>query len=180
MVDAGTGAGGDSAGVAAAGVARAYPPHMDTFRRHLGTWRGTNDFRLLPTDPFDTAPAEVTVSMAAGGNLATLSYTWSHPDDGEQDGLLVVGPGEEDGALVAFWGDSWHQHPSPTTLLGTVEHGLITLDYEYGEGWRWQIFIDVTDEVLLQLRMDNVVPDGAQGPDSRGAVYSAMVASLTR
>ena len=153
---------------------------MILFAHHVGTWQGTNDFRLMPTDPFHTAPAVATVAMAAGGNLATISYTWEHPVDGEQAGLLVVGPGEEDGAVVGFWGDSWHQHPSPQLLLGTVENGLIALDYEYGEGWRWQIFVDVTDDVLLQLRMDNVVPDDAEGPGSRSSVYSAMVASLTR
>jgi hypothetical protein len=153
---------------------------MDTFARHLGTWQGTNDFRLMPTDPFHTAPAEATLLMAAGGNLATIAYTWAHPADGEQDGLLVVGPGEEEGTVVAFWGDSWHQHPSPKMLLGTIENGLITLDYEYGEGWRWQIFVDVTGDALLQLRMDNVVPDAGEESDFRGAVYSAMVASFTQ
>ena len=153
---------------------------METLGKHVGDWRGSNDFRLMPTDPVHTAPAAATVAMAAGGTLATITYTWSHPEDGEQEGLLVVGLGEDEGAVVAFWGDSWHQHPSPKMLLGTVDGGVVTLDYEYGEGWRWQIFVDVSDEALLQLRMDNVVPDAGEGADFRGAVYSAMVASLTR
>jgi hypothetical protein len=153
---------------------------MQIFGKHLGTWQGTNDFRLMPTDSFHTARAGATVTMAAGGNLATIVYTWSHPEDGKQEGLLVVGPGEEEGAVVAFWGDSWHQHPSPQLLHGKVEGGVITLDYEYGDGWRWQIFVDATDEALFGIRMDNVVPDAGEGSDDRGVIYSAMVASLTR
>lgn len=152
---------------------------MITFAEHLGTWHGTNDFRLLPTDPFHTAPADATVTTAAGGNLVTIAYSWSHPEDSTQDGLLVVGQGENEGDVIAFWADSWHQYPSPRVLLGSVEEGVITLEYEYESGWFWRIYVDMTDEVLLQIRMDNVVPDGGEESDLRGAVYSAMLASFT-
>lgn len=158
----------------------AYPPHMKTFARHLGTWHGTNDFRLMPTDPFHTAPAGATVIRAAGGNLATITYNWAHPADGEQSGQLVVGPGEDEGAALAFWGDSWHQYPSPRMLRGRVEGVVVTLEYEYQADWWWRIIVDVSDEAALMLRMENVVPAGAGDANFPGGAYSTMATSLTR
>jgi hypothetical protein len=40
---------------------------------------GTNGFRLLPSDSLSEAPATGTVSLAAGGCVATIAYTWIHP-----------------------------------------------------------------------------------------------------
>jgi hypothetical protein len=153
---------------------------MIPFAKHVGTWHGTNDFRLMPADPFHSAPAGATVLRAAGGNLATITYNWAHPTDGEQSGQLVVGPGENDGEVLAFWGDSWHQHPSPRTLQGTIDAGVINVGYEYEDGWWWRLIVDVTDEAVLQLRMDNVVPESAGNDEFPGGAYLAMVASLTR
>lgn len=152
---------------------------MITFARHLGSWHGTNDFRLMPADPFHNAPAGATVFRAAGGNLATITYNWAHPADGGQSGLLVVGPGDE-GAVLGFWGDSWHQHPSPQVLHGRVGNGVVALEYEYEAGWWWRIILDVSDGAALQLRMDNVVPESAGNAEFAGGAYPAMVMSLTR
>jgi hypothetical protein len=153
---------------------------MITFAKHVGSWHGTNDFRLMPTDPFHSAPAGATVLRAAGGDLATITYNWAHPDDGEQSGQLVVGPAEEPGSVVAFWGDSWHQHPSPRLLLGTIEGSVLDVGYEYETDWWWRIIVDLSDEAALQLRMDNVVPGSAGNDEFAGGAYPAMIASLTR
>jgi hypothetical protein len=153
---------------------------MIPFAQHVGTWHGSNDFRLMPTDPPHSAPCGATVVRAAGGNLATLTYNWAHPDDSEQSGQLVVGPAEEPGSVVAFWGDSWHQHPSPRLLLGTLENGVVDVGYEYEEGWWWRIIIDLTAENALRLRMDNVVPESAGDANFVGGAYSAMVATFMR
>ncbi|MHA6695266.1 hypothetical protein [Homoserinimonas sp. A520] len=153
---------------------------METFAKHVGTWHGSNDFRLMPSDPFHSAPAGGTVLRAAGGNLATITYNWAHPDDGEQSGQLVVGAGEEGGTVVAFWGDSWHQHPSPRTLFGTVENGVVIAGYEYADGWWWNVTVDLSDEAALLLRMDNVVPESEGNADFAGGAYPAMLMSLTR
>jgi len=56
-----------------------------------GSWEGSNSFRLMPGDPFSEAPAAGTLALAAGGCLATFGYTWTHPEDGDQDGLLAFG-----------------------------------------------------------------------------------------
>lgn len=138
----------------------------------VGTWAGSNGFRLMPSDPLDEAPATAEVSTAAGQNLVTVAYTWSHPSDGAQDGLLVVGAGDSPGVATAFWGDSWHQHPAPVACAGTIDGDVITTGYEYAEGWRWQITVDPSDATTLRLRMDNVVPEAA--------AYPAMVTELHR
>jgi hypothetical protein len=75
----------------------------------LGAWAGTNGFRLMPGDSLHESPATAFVSTAAGGHLTLIAYAWQHPDDGPQDGLLLIGSTGEGDALTATWGDSWHQ-----------------------------------------------------------------------
>jgi hypothetical protein len=74
----------------------------------------------MPADSLHIAAASMNVSTAAAGNLTAMTYTWSHPGDGAEDGLLVVGPNEGPGAAVALWGDSWHQAPEPKVLVGGI------------------------------------------------------------
>ena len=56
-----------------------------------GSWEGSNGFRMMPGDQFSEFPATATLSVAAAGCLGTLGYTWTHPEDGVQDGLLAFG-----------------------------------------------------------------------------------------
>jgi hypothetical protein len=124
-----------------------------------GTWVGTNGFRLMPSDPLAEFPAKVIVTNAAGGNLASVANWWEHPDDGPQDGLLVIGIADEDGSLVAMWGDSWHQKPAPMLLSGSHRTGAtLELEGDYGGGWRWRVRVDATDAENLRMQMDNVIP----------------------
>ena len=136
-------------------------------------WAGTNGFRLLPADPLAEGPAMATLSTAAAGHLTSLAYTWVHPTDGPQDGLLVWGPG-----VAAFWGDSWHQQPEPRTLSGGGGGAgtSLALSAEYGGGWSWNVLLDV-DGPALRLRMQNVVPAGHDGP---AGPYDVMIMSLLR
>ncbi len=83
-----------------------------------GTWEGTNGFRLMPADELHRAPATATVTPAAGGHDVVVTYTWVHPQDGPQDGIMLVGSPDEQGKVTAAWGDSWHQQPSIRTLVG--------------------------------------------------------------
>ena len=143
-----------------------------------GAWSGTNGFRLMPSDPFHQAPATAVVSVAAGRCMAAIAYTWSHPEDGDQDGLLVLGETDEPGRVTAFWGDSWHQSPAPRLCPGGVDGGVIAVGYEYAAGWRWEIVVDPSDPAALRLRMDNVVPDDADPEGATGGPYPAMVMEL--
>ena len=153
---------------------------MDVLPHHGGSWIGTNSFRLMPGDAPHVAAATSHVSTAAAGNLTTIAYTWSHPDDGEQEGLLVVGRSGEPPGAVVFWGDSWHQQPEPTVLPGALEDGLLIVSYAYGGDWRWEITVDATDPERFALRMDNIVPESAAAEGGAAGAYSAMVTELRR
>ena len=153
---------------------------MEIFSQHTGSWRGTNGFRLMPTDPLAPGPATAEVSLGAGGHLAQVSYTWTHPDDGEQSGLLVLGPGEEAGSVVALWGDSWHQAQAAARPTGSVEGGVVDLALTYGGDWGWTISVDTTDPAALRLRMENVVPESAVASGGQAGAYLVMETDLRR
>lgn len=153
---------------------------MGSLPEHAGSWTGTNEFRLMPADPPYVAAATAQVFIAAGGNLTTVAYRWSHPDDGAQDGLLVVGPEGEPPGAVAFWGDSWHQQPDPTVLHGRLQDGVLVVGYAYGGDWRWEITVDATVPELLALRMDNIVPQSVATEGVVAGPYAAMVTELRR
>lgn len=151
---------------------------IDALARAAGTWQGTNGFRLMPADDPFTAPATATVAVAAGGHLVTLGYTWRHPDDGEQQGLLVLGHGDDEAgqaSAVAFWADSWHQQAA-RALEGSADDERLAFEYDYGGGFRWRVEVSTTGQGLA-LRMLNVVPESAA--PSVGA-YEAMVMELRR
>ncbi|GAB3065993.1 hypothetical protein [Micromonospora schwarzwaldensis] len=146
-----------------------------------GSWAGTNGFRMLPADPFAESPATLTVATAAGGHLTTVAYSWAHPADGPQDGLLVIAAGEQPGSLAAWWGDSWHQQPTAMTLTGaTGAASAVELAAEYAGGWGWRITLDAADPATLRLVMENVVPADQAGPDTPAGPYPVMVTELRR
>jgi hypothetical protein len=147
----------------------------------LGTWVGTNGFRLMPNDPLADFPARVTVASAAGGHLITVAYWWQHPDDGPQDGLLVIGPSADGNSLVALWADSWHQKPAPMLLSGNHgPGGTLELEGDYGGGWRWRVRIDATDAEDLRVEMDNVIPAEHATAEISAGAYPVMVMHTRR
>ena len=152
---------------------------MQALTRHAGLWAGTNRFRLMPDDPPAEADATAQLSLGAGGNVAVLAYTWTHPDDGAQDGLLVLGPDESAGGVVALWGDSWHQKPAAKQLRGATGHDTLTVGYAYAEGWEWRITLTAGRPDVLRWRMDNVVPPSVSGTAEAGT-YCAMDGELHR
>ncbi|WP_434812234.1 hypothetical protein [Microbacterium sp. bgisy189] len=140
---------------------------------------GENGFRLMPTDDLATLPASGRVDAVAGGHGIVLTYAWQHPVDGSQTGALLVGSPDEDGVITASWLDSWHQQPSPMTLVGTpLADGGCALAATYAGDWGWQI--DVTVDGGVRLVMRNVVPASAIGPDTPGeaGAYDVMVMRL--
>lgn len=144
---------------------------------HAGTWTGTNRFRLMPDDPPADAAATARLSVGAGGNVAVLTYTWRHPDDGPQDGVLMLGPDDEPDRVLALWGDSWHQKPAARQLHGTSGPGSVRVGGEYAPGWEWWITLHADSPDLLRWRMDNVVPPRG---DAAGVTYWAMDGELSR
>ena len=141
-----------------------------------GTWVGNNGFRLMPTDPFAEAPARVIVTTAAGGHLASIAYWWEHPDDGPQDGLVVIGSAEDGESLVAMWGDSWHQKPAPMMLSGSHDtDATLELEGEYGGGWGWRVRLDASDADSFRMQMDNVIPAEQATAEILPGPYPVMV-----
>ena len=136
-----------------------------------GHWEGTNGFRFMPNDPIVDRPASGLLVEAAGGHLRSFAYTWQHPDDGPQEGLLVLGPG-----VAAFWGDSWHQQPEPRALSGTAtDDGVgVELECDYGGGWAWQIGLRVEPGVSLTMEMRNVIPEDQATADEQADPYVVM------
>jgi hypothetical protein len=146
-----------------------------------GSWEGSNGFRLMPGDPLSEFPAEALLSVGAGGFLGTLAYTWTHPEDGAQNGLLAFGMAGGDNSIVALWADSWHQHPEAKVCEGGVdEDGVISVGLAYGEGWRWQIILDASKTDALVLRMDNVIPPEVATEEISAGPYVAMSMELRR
>jgi hypothetical protein len=145
-----------------------------------GMWTGTNRFRLMPSDPLVDSPATVSVTLGAGGYLTTVAYTWAHPDDGPQEGLLTLGMASEEGALVAVWADSWHQQPTAMSLSGNLRDGAVALEGAYGGGWRWRIGFDTTDAGELRMTMDNVIPAEHATETIQAGPYPAMLMALHR
>ncbi|NUR09830.1 MAG: hypothetical protein HOQ22_14150 [Nocardioidaceae bacterium] len=152
---------------------------MQLLTRHAGTWVGTNRFRLMPDDAPAEADATARLTVGAGGNVATLAYTWAHAVDGPQDGLLMVGPGDVPGEVLALWGDSWHQKPAAAQLRGSAGDDTLTVGFSYAEGWEWRITLTADEPDVLRWRMDNVVPPSpSRGPEP--VTYWAMDADLRR
>ena len=133
----------------------------------------------MPSDPFAEFPARMTVSTAAGGHLVSVSYSWEHPDDGPQDGLVVIGTADDGGSVVAMWGDSWHQKPAPMILSGGRDTDVtIELEGDYGGGWRWRVKFDATDG--FQMQMDNVIPAEHATAEIAAGPYPVMIMQTGR
>lgn len=128
---------------------------------YTGARQGTCGFRLMPNDELAYAPSACVASTEASGHGWVIRYTWVHPDDGEQSGILLIGSRDDDGKINAAWLDSWHQKPAVALLTGSASGSDMSLTMEY-DGWTW--LIDVTVDVEdLRMRMHNVVPDSAVG-----------------
>ncbi|CAM3742828.1 hypothetical protein [Nocardioides zeicaulis] len=127
-----------------------------------GERAGTATFRLMPSDDPASGPSTGTVEVAAGGRALTVTYTWTHPDDGEQTGTLLLGVADAGGDVTAGWVDTWHQ-PDVVALRGHATPVGAVVGYEYGDGWRWEVELEVADGVP-QLVMRNLVPSHDGGP----------------
>lgn len=153
-----------------------------TISTELGARRatGTCGFRLMPADAPAEGPSSAAVSTI--GEALLLRYTWVHPDDGEQEGVLLVSGKPEDGPVTATLFDTWHQHSGFMTLTGQrTEDGGARLEETYLEVWGWQVEVTLGDTGATMV-MRNVVPEPALGmlpqgdPSSKAGPYDAMEA----
>lgn len=119
------------------------------------------------------------MTTPAGGHLALITYIWQHPDDGAQDGLLLVGRDGDGGAVTATWGDSWHQQPEPMSLTGRAADA-VDLEAAYGGDWRWRIRVGPGEGGRLHMTMHNVVPAAEASVDMPPGPYPVMVLQAAR
>lgn len=123
---------------------------------------GSGGFRLMPGDALATGEATATLETPAGGYALLLTYTWTHPEDGPQNGVLLAGSPEQGGdAVEASWIDSWHQKPAPLHLTGTLEGSALELSAFYSGAWGWQIRLDLGSPQETAVVMRNVIPQEA-------------------
>jgi hypothetical protein len=147
----------------------------------VGTWVGTNGFRLMPDDLLAEFPGGMTITTGAGGHLTSVAYSWQHPDDGPQDGLLIIGRADEEGSLVALWGDSWHQRPAPMIFSGSqATDQNLGFEGDYGGGWRWRIILEATGEEQLRMEMHNVIPADYATAEKAAGPYPVMIMQTRR
>lgn len=148
---------------------------MNPFLDQVGSWSGTNRFRLMPDDEFASGDSTAVSQAEAGGWGWSLRYTWIHPEDGAQSGLLLVASPSDDGSITAAWIDSWHQKPYLQAFSGAVVDGQVQVTAEYAPGWEWRIEAGPDAESDdLRMVMSNVVP--ADQGESAGA-YVVMDAT---
>jgi hypothetical protein len=129
-----------------------------------GSRTGTATFRLMPDHELATGTSTVDVLLVARGRALSLAYTWTHPEDGEQAGTLLLGVPGDDGAVHAAWVDSWHQ-PDVVALAGARTDTGARVGYEYAPGWHWEIELEVSGG-RPALVMRNVVPEHDDAPGS--------------
>ena len=135
---------------------------------------GTNRFRMYPSDEYVGAESDAVLREVADGCGHSLEYSWMHPTDGPQRGVLLFGRPADDGVVTACLLDSWHQRSGPVTLRGVERHGRVEVGYEYGGGWGWLIDVGPTSQGW-SMTMSNVIPPDADGL-AEGA-YEVMVAA---
>lgn len=152
--------------------------------RHTTYLTGTCAFRLMPVDPLAEDVSSATVTRV-GGQGFTLDYTWRHPVDGEQRGVLLVGGTGEDGGVEAALFDTWHQQPGLMRLVGTRMGDRVGLGATYAEEWGWEVDVELGEDAVT-MTMRNVVPESAlamlppDSPPMSAGPYDAMVASWVR
>jgi len=134
----------------------------------------------MPTDELYDAAATADLIVAAAGHDLVLRYTWVHPTDGPQDGVLLVGSPDEQRRVTAAWGDSWHQKPAILVLNGSLIEPVLEVSADYGGGWRWMISVDGRRDDRLVLTMHNVIPDERATDDGPAGPYPVMVSALQR
>jgi hypothetical protein len=132
---------------------------------------GSCAFRLMPTDDLVEAPSQLTVNPVGDGQLA-CSYTWSHPGDGPQHGLLLISGPDPQGDVTASWADSWHQQPDLLTLSGPRTGDTVELSAVYAGEWGWQISLQLLPGAA-SMTMRNVIPESAVGPAASDAAPDA-------
>lgn len=145
------------------------------FAELAGDWIGTKQVWLAPGQPVRESETAASVALPAGGQFATVRYTWA--DEGKpQDGLLVVRrPAEADSAnaprggsaVEMVWIDSWHMRDAFMVCdAEPAGDGELAARGSYaappGPDWGWRITLRMETADSFVIVMDNILPDGRE------------------
>ncbi len=132
----------------------------------VGAWDETSRLWLDPRGPGEASAATASVVLVAGGEFASIAYTWSFGGQ-PQDGLLLVRLSDGPSALGAVWVDSFHTSGGFMTFRDEVDpSGRRSLYGTYaaqeGPAWGWRIALEEDDDADdgFRLAMWNVPPEG--------------------
>lgn len=150
------------------------------------SFAGTCAFRLMPYDELVEEPSALLLDEV-GPTQVLLRYTWTHPEDGPQHGVLLIGGPEEDAtAVTAALADSWHQKPGLMSLTGDRLGDSVVLSSQYAGDWGWEVTVAGIEGDEPTMTMRNVVPVSAlatlpaDGPHVEAGPYDVMVARWRR
>ncbi len=142
------------------------------FQSYSGNWQGTSRLH----DPITEQPEDSSSSLIlqnaqsaadAEGDApaALIGYTWAYQGAPQQGTLLLYVKAAKPRAQ---WTDTWHTGGEPMPLdTETDTANALSLLGSYaappGPDWGWRIVLEPGGETL-QLRMDNITPDGEALP----------------
>ena len=131
----------------------------------VGRWSGDNHLYVMPGDPVRESESEATVSLAADGAVALVTYTWAY-EGTPQEGVLMLRTGTPDDVAVVFV-DSWHTRDQIMQFRVDPEHeGLIAVRGSYaappGPDWGWRITVEADGPDAFRIVMHNVTPKGQE------------------
>lgn len=130
-----------------------------------GKWSGVNRLWLSPGETARLSDSTAVLKSIAAGQILLVAYTWA--EEGlPQSGTLVVNR-SADGALEAYWADSWHMRHEIMACRGTgAEEGSLAVQGTYaappGPDWGWKIVLEATTGDTWRMRMYNLPPEGQE------------------
>ena len=138
---------------------------------YTGTWQGTNRLHDPITErPEDSASSVILQSANPAAEtddvpVLQMDYTWAYQGAPQNGTLLLYGPAAKPRAQ---WTDTWHTGGEPMPFETEAEgKNALSLLGSYaappGPDWGWRIVLEPLSETL-QLRMDNITPDGEDLP----------------
>lgn len=136
-----------------------------TWINRVGQWQGVNRLWLAPAEPAQESDSTAVLQMAAGGQFATLAYTWVYQGQ-PQEGLLLLGQVHQQQVEVV-WIDSWHMQDKMMLCVGQVEaDGAVWVKGSYAAppdpDWGWRIALQPISPDQFRLVMHNITPAGEE------------------
>ncbi|MES2685131.1 MAG: DUF1579 family protein [Pseudomonadota bacterium] len=129
----------------------------------LGDWLGENLLWMNPAEPPLASHSKMTVATTAQGKFITLAYTWAY-EGKPQDGLLLIGDGNQHGIASAGWVDSFHQSGKVMHCTGSASPTGFAVTGAYaappGPDWGWRLSVNASVTGELILEMHNLPPGG--------------------